>query len=367
MQPIYLGTRKGLFQLLPDGDRWRIHKFWFPGEHVSMLVSDPRDGALYAALNLGHFGVKLHRSRDGGESWQEVAAPAYPPKPEGYEELDMWGKPLPWSTQMIWALEPGPAEKPGELWCGTLPGGLFHSTDAGDSWQIVESLWYLPERRQWMGGGADYPGIHSICLHPHHPSSLIIGVSSGGAWQTNDAAQTWAVRSQGMRAEFLPPEQQYNPITQDPHLIVRCPAEPHKLWAQHHNGIFRSVDEGASWTEITNAVPSVFGFAVAVHPRHGDTAWFVPGVKDEQRIPVGGKLVVSRTRDGGESFEVLTRGLPQEHAYDIVYRHALAIDGTGRNLVLGTTTGSVYTTRDEGESWQCVSEHLPPVYCVKFG
>jgi hypothetical protein len=138
------------------------------------------------------------------------------------------------------------------------------------------------------------------------------------------------------------------------------------MWAQHHNGIFRTIDGGRAWTEVTQAGPSTFGFPVVVHPRDGDTAWFVPAIKDEHRIPVGGNVVVTRTRDGGRTFDVLTRGLPRGHAYDLVFRHAMDIDGSGDQLIFGSTTGSVWVSEDQGESWQTVSNHLPPVYAVRF-
>ena len=148
---------------------------------------------------------------------------------------------------------------------------------------------------------------------------------------------------------------------------VQCPAQPDALWVQHHNGIFRTTDGARSWREIKDAQPSAFGFGVAVHPRDPDTAWFAPAQKDERRIPVGGRVVVSRTRDGGATFEVLTKGLPQEHAYDLVFRHGLAVDGTGNRLVFGSTTGSCWISEDQGDHWQCLSTHLPPIHCVKFG
>jgi len=136
---------------------------------------------------------------------------------------------------------------------------------------------------------------------------------------------------------------------------------------QHHNGIFRSDDGGKTWVEIKKAGPSTFGFAVVVHPDEPDTAWFIPAIKDEKRIPVDGKVVVTRTRDGGKSFDTLSKGLPQEHAYDLVFRHALDIDGTGNRLAFGSTTGSLWVSEDQGDSWQTVSANLPPVYCVRFG
>jgi photosystem II stability/assembly factor-like uncharacterized protein len=170
-----------------------------------------------------------------------------------------------------------------------------------------------------------------------------------------------------MRAEYMPPERQMDPNIQDPHIMVMCREKPDSLWVQHHNGIFRSNDAARSWQEIKTASPSVFGFAVAVHPSDPETAWFVPARKDEYRYPVDAKVVVSRTRDGGKTFEVLRKGLPQEHAYDLTFRHSLDIDETGRRLAFGSTTGSLWITEDQGDSWTCVSEHLPPVYCVRFG
>lgn len=137
-------------------------------------------------------------------------------------------------------------------------------------------------------------------------------------------------------------------------------------WAQHHNCVFRSTDGAASWREITDILPSTFGFAVAVHPGDPDTAWLVPGVSDEHRIPPDGHVVVNRTRDGGTSFETLRRGLPQEHAYDLTYRHALDVDETGDRLAFGTTTGTLWVSEDQGDAWQTASSHLPPVYCVRF-
>jgi hypothetical protein len=138
------------------------------------------------------------------------------------------------------------------------------------------------------------------------------------------------------------------------------------MWVQHHNGIFVSSDEGKTFNEITGVEPSTFGFPVVVHPQEPDTAWFVPEIKDEKRIPRGGKLVVTRTRNGGRSFEGLTKGLPQSHAYDVVYRHALAIDDTGERLALGSTTGGLWVSEDQGDNWECVTHTLPPIYAVQF-
>jgi len=148
---------------------------------------------------------------------------------------------------------------------------------------------------------------------------------------------------------------------------VQCRAQPDAFWVQHHNGVFRSTDGARTWTEVGNVPPSTFGFAVAVHPRDPQTAWFVPAKKDECRIPVDGALVVARTRDGGRTFDVLRNGLPQHDAYDLVYRHALAVDASGERLAFGSTTGGLWLSENQGDDWRAVSAHLPPIAAVVFG
>lgn len=148
--------------------------------------------------------------------------------------------------------------------------------------------------------------------------------------------------------------------------MVQCRNAPDTLWVQHHNGVFRSDDGGNAWHEVANVVPSVFGFAVAMHPHDPDRAWFVPAVKDERRYPVDGRLVVARTRDRGASFEVLRDGVPQQDAYDLVYRHGLAIDSSGDRLAFGSTTGGLWISEDQGDHWQMLASRLPPIHALTF-
>ncbi len=355
---LLVGTRKGLFELQRRQRGWAITSSAFLGEPVSMCLRDPRDGAIYAALALGHFGVKLHRSDDGGKSWREIAAPAYPKAADGEAKGA--------SLALLWSLESAGPDRPGALWAGTIPGGLFKSEDRGESWSLNEPLWQRPERKEWFGGGYDQPGIHSICVDPRDSRHLVIGISCGGAWISDDAGSSWRLCGPGLYAEFMPPERRFDPNIQDVHRIVQSAAAPNMLWAQHHNGVFRSRDGAASWTEITAIRPAKFGFAVAVHPGDPHSAWFVPAIKDERRIPVDGALVVARTRDGGESFEMLREGLPQADAFDLVYRHGLDIDASGSRLAMGSTTGHLWISENAGESWNFVAAHLPPIACLRF-
>ncbi|MBM3607984.1 MAG: exo-alpha-sialidase [Alphaproteobacteria bacterium] len=362
---ILVSIRKGLFTVERCGSgSWRIVNADFLGDNVSLAIACRRSGSRYAALDHGHFGVKMHRWDD--DVWSEIATPAYPPKPEGLEELDMWGRPIPWSTVRIWALTQGGADQPGVLWCGTLPGGVFRSNDHGNSWLMCRSLWDHPKRTQWTGGGADLPGVHSICVDPRNSNHVSIAISTGGIWFTGVGGDNWRLHGEGMRAEYVPPDLAHDPLSQDVHCLAQCQAQPDVMWVQHHNGIFLSHDGGRNFKEITEVKPSAFGFPVVVHPLDGNTAWFVPEIKDERRIPVGGRLCVTRTRDGGKTFETLTRGLPQEHAYDIVYRHAFDISSSGEWLVMGLTTGGLWISENEGDDWIEVTHTLPPVYATRF-
>jgi hypothetical protein len=357
MTTLWVGSRKGLFRYDETAAGWQVAgPPAFLAAPVTMLLDDPRDGALYVALSHGHFGCKLHRSDDRGATWKELAAPAFP-------KSDAPDAP---ALELIWELVPGGPDEPGALWLGTIPGGLFRSEDRGESWVLNEPLWTAPGREKWMGGGYDHAGIHSILVDPRDSAHVVLGVSTGGVWITKDRGQSWHLGGKGMRADYMPPELAGDPLSQDVHRLAASPANPDRIWCQHHCSIFVSDDGGESFREAQGMVPTAFGFAVAAHPRDAARAWFVPGVKDECRVPKDGRLVVSTTGDGGQSFRALTGGLPQDGAWDLIYRHALAVDGTGERLAMGSTTGNVWVSGNGGDSWQVLSATLPPVAVVAF-
>jgi hypothetical protein len=327
---------------------------------VTQVLVDPADGAWYAALRLGHFGVKLRRSRDRGASWQEIATPAFPPKPtEGPGKDDA----TPWTLDMVWSLEAGG----GRLWAGGLPAGCSFRRP-GDSWQLVESLWLRPDRKEWFGGGYDHAGIHSIVSTRAIAKHVTLAISCAGVWQTRDGGATWANTSQGMDAgDYMPPERRYDGNIQDVHRIVGCPAAPDILWAQHHGGMYRSTDGGMQWQRLQRPAPSDFGFVVAAHPRDPQRAWFVPAHSDQQRVPVDGKVVVNETRDGGLHFESLGYGLPPHDAYHLVYRHGLSVSAmTAARWPWVRPPGGLWISEDDGALWHCVSRDLPPIAQVRF-
>jgi hypothetical protein len=263
----------------------------------------------------------------------------------------------------VWGLEAGP----GRLWAGCLPAGLFTSDDGGASWQLVESLWMRPERKEWMGGGYDHAGIHSILVDPRDPGHVTVGISCGGVWQTRDGGGQWENTSEGMDAgAYMPPERRYDPNIQDVHRIDQCKAHPDVLWCQHHCGLYRSTDGGMHWDGIPSPAPSGFGFPVAAHPRDPRRAWFAPAHSDAQRMPADGRMVVNETRDAGASFSAHGYGLPQRDAYHLIYRHALVVADDGRTLAMGSTTGGLWVSDDGDASWHCLSRDLPPIAVLRW-
>lgn len=369
MNRIALGTRKGLMIFELKGSSWKLTHHAFPGTHVSYVAADPRSGHLFACLDDGHFGNKVFRwddfsasadvaGVDPGEVWNELAAPRYP---EGAAIRDD----IPAVLKYMWGWAVGSDDQPGRIYLGTEPGGMFVSDDDGDQFTLVESLWNHPSRTDadlpWMGGGRDEAAIHSICIDPRDSNRVGVGVSVAGVFLSDDGLETWQPRNKGLRADFLPDP--FSQIGHDPHLLVQCHDQPNIWWQQNHCGIFRSTDDTLTWSDVSEPEgPAKFGFAVAVDPHDGETAWVVPAISDMNRTAIDGSLYVARTTDGGENWEQMRKGLPQENCFDFVFRHSLI--QSGDHLMFGTACGSLYWSTDRGASWTAISYHLPPIYIV---
>jgi photosystem II stability/assembly factor-like uncharacterized protein len=381
---ILIGTRKGTFIVDRTAGQWRPSLVGHAGIGVNFAARDPHTGTLWALLGHGHWGAKLSRSRDGGETWDDAPHITYP---EGARYLDGFDpdsgearkapKFKDATLLKLWCMAFGP---PGRIYVGTIPGGLFVSDDGGDTWELNRPLWNHPSRggdlfegdgngvTHWFGtpasdSGDFAPGIHSIVVDPRDPDRVLVAVSTAGVLETTDGGKSWRGRNQGMTNDYLP-----NPAAEwghDPHLIALCPAQPDHIWQQNHCGVFHSGDGAATWTNVSAPGQGVrFGFPVAVDGDDGRAAWLVPGVSDEQRMAIGGGLFVAHTRDGGQTWEQQRNGLPQEHAYDVVYRHAL--HNHGDLLAFGSTTGNLYVSENRGNRWQVVANNLPPIYSVRF-
>lgn len=390
---ILLGTRKGTVIFDRHNHAWLPRPIAHAGIPVCYATRDPRDGTMWASLDHGHWGPKLSRSRDDGETWEDAPSIKYPQGARyivKYLPTDDFVPDAPAakpayqdaSVYKIWNLTFGNADQPGRIYAGTIPGGLFVSDDAGESWELNRPLWNHESRggdlfagdatseNHWQGTPAsiDYgifePGIHSIMADPGDGNHLYVAVSTAGVLETTDGGRTWMNRNRGMLMDYMPdPESDWG---HDPHFVAVCPGQGQHLWQQNHCGVFYSNDGAQSWKKVSKPDAGVhFGFPVAVDENDGLTAWVVPAQADMQRMAIAGGLCVARTTDGGESWQSFRQGLPQENAYDIVLRHSLDISGDC--LCFGSTTGNVYLSEDRGETWQCLGSNFPPVYSVRFG
>jgi hypothetical protein len=361
---LLLGTRKGIMTLARGPAGWEVVGHAYDGVPFSYAWADRRTGLRWGCADHGHWGVKLYRSADEGQSWEESATPHFSGG-ETWQYGYPFGEPTtrPATVTYLWLLTGGGEDRPERLYAGTEPGGLFRSDDSGGSWQLVRGLWNHPHRDRWFGGGRDAPGLCAIIVDPRDSDHITVGVSCGGVYESWDDGATWEARNKGLTATFLPePEAE---VGHDPHFIAASRSEPDKLWMQNHCGVFRSVDGGRNWQNVSQENgPVNFGFPIAVDEIRGETAWVVPGISDERRMAVDGALCVWRTDDGGLSWTPYRRGLPQQRAYDEVYRHALDLSGDA--LVFGTTTGNVYFSADRGVSWETVGNNFPPIYSARF-
>ncbi len=354
-QKILVATRKGLL-VYSKKDDWQIVSDHFLGIPVSMVYQDEGSGRWWVGLDHGHWGCKMAYSDDEGNTWIDVAAPKYP---DGSMIKDNKKA----SLKYIWAFAAAGEDRDGEMYIGTEPGGLFHMYPDGSS-RLVDSLWNDPSRTtSWFGAGRDFPGIHSIIVDPRDADIITVGISVAGVFQTKDGGSTWRPKNKGLRADYLP--EPNAEVGQDPHLLVSCATSPDVFWQQNHCGIFRSVDGCNQWQDVSdpNGIAN-FGFPIAVDPHNAQRAWVAPAISDEMRIAHAKSLCICRTDDGGSTWKSFRKGLPQDHCYDLIYRHALRT--SGENLVFGTTTGNLYASGDGGESWETLSNSLPMVYSISF-
>ena len=353
---ILVSTRKGLIVFKKNlSGHWVYDGVHFLGLPVSMVYYEAYSQTLWACLDHGHWGCKLHKSKDEGKSWQEVEAPKYP---EGAEVREG----VPAGLKYIWSMTSIHHEDQNRILLGTEPGGLFESNDEGLSFHLIRPLWDHPTRKElWFGGGRDHPGIHSIVVDPANNDHFYVGISCAGVFETVDGGHSWTPRNKGLIASFLPDVNAE--VGQDPHLLVQCTSNPKVMWQQNHCGIFRTEDGGAQWKDISDHEgQAFFGFAIAADDLNDQLAWVAPAVSDEIRVAVDNSLCICRTDDGGRSWKTFTNGLPQHGTFDITYRHAL--DQKKESVVFGTTTGNLYTSNDYGENWITLSNNLPMVHCV---
>jgi photosystem II stability/assembly factor-like uncharacterized protein len=354
---LMIGTRKGLWTATSDDrETWTLDG---PDEvrgEVHSVAIDKRspNPRLFMASRSWHWGPQILHSDDGGTTWQRGKggnAVAFP---------EDTGR----SLESVWSIAPSPTE-PDVVWAGSEPSALFRSEDRGESFEMVRSLWDHPHREQW-GAGFGGQAIHTLLPHPTDPQQVTVAMSTGGVYRTSDRGESWTPANQGIKAEFMPGDIQYPEFGQCVHKVARDSQDPQRLYAQNHGGVYRSDDGADSWTYIADGLPSEFGFPVVAHPREAGTLYLFPLQGADGRFPVDGRCRVFRSRDAGEHWDELGKGLPEQGFWSAVMRDAMCVDDdTPAGVYFGSRDGTVYGSSDEGETWQTIAEHLPDVLCVR--
>lgn len=369
---LLIATRKGVFHLQPSAStgRWQLSEPIFLGHIAHHAVLDPRDGrTLVAALKTGHLGPTVFRSHDAGETWREATRPpAFDKAPDG-----QLGRVV---AHTFW-LSPGNAQRPQRWYAGTSPQALWSSDDAGANWQSVRGFNdhpdYAVRTEDPQGGTPDGPVLHSILVDPRDARHLYVGLSGGGVYETRDEGETWGALNSGMYTAFATPgDELWKHVgpEHDPHCVQMHPLQPDVLYQQNHCGIYRLDRPGTDWQRIGNAMPSEVGdvgFVIGLHPRDPQTCWVFPmdGTDVWPRTSPGGKPAVYVTRDGGVSWQRQDSGLP-DRGWFTVKRQAMSVSSTGNaDVFFGTTSGEVWGSFDEGDSWVCLAAHLPEIYAVE--
>lgn len=361
---VLVGTRKGAFVLTSDGRRqsWQVSGPHFAGWEVYHLKGSPvNPDRIYASQSTGWFGQKIQRSDDGGKTWQAMEGEfTYQGVPGTHQWYD--GTPHPWEFKRIWHLEPSLTD-PDVVYAGAEDAALFRSDDGGRTWHELAGLRGHGSGPHWQPGAGGLC-LHTIVLHPSDPKRIFVAISAAGSFRTDDGGQTWRPINRGLKSEYLPDGEAE--VGHCVHRIALHPKRPDVLFMQKHWDVMRSDDAGENWYEVSGNLPSDFGFVVDVHAHEPDTVYVVPIKSDSEHYPPEGKLRVYRSRTGGNQWEALTQGLPQQDCYVNVLRDAMAVDSLDEcGVYFGTTGGQVYASADGGDSWRAIVRDLPPVLSVE--
>lgn len=360
---VLVGTRKGAFILTADGkrERWDVSGPHFGGWEIYHMKGSPVDpDRIYVSQTSGWFGQVLPRSSDGGKTW-EVMSNEF--KYDGDPGKHLWydGTPHPWEFKRIWHLEPSLSD-PDTVYAGAEDAAFFRSTDGGKSWHELPGLRKQHSER-WMPGAGGM-GLHTILIDKTNPERMFIAISAAGAFRTEDGGKSWKPINRGLHSQYIP-----DPNAEVGHCVHRIAmhsAKPNTLFMQKHWDVLRTDDAGDSWHEVSGNLPTDFGFVVDVHTHEPNTIYVVPIKSDSEHYPPDGALRVYRSKTGGNEWEPLTKGLPQQNCYVNVLRDAMAVDSLDQcGIYFGTTGGQVFASPDAGETWKPIVSHLPAVYSVE--
>jgi hypothetical protein len=361
---VLVGTRKGAFVLESDGKRkrWEVRGPQFGGWEIYHLKGSPADpDRVYASQSSSWFGQVVHRSDDGARTWETVGNEF---KYDGVPGTHQWydGTPHPWEFARVWHLEPSLTD-PDTVYAGVEDAALFRSQDAGRTWQELSGLRGHGSGPHWQPGAGGMC-LHTILLDPRDPQRMFVAISSAGTFRSDDAGKTWRPVNRGLVSPQIP-----DPTAEVGHCVHRIafhPSRPDVLFMQKHWDVMRSDDGGESWREVSGNLPSDFGFPIDVHAHEPETIYVVPIKSDSEHYPPDGKLRVYRSRTGGNEWEALTNGLPQENCYVNILRDAMAVDSLDPcGVYFGTTGGQVYASADAGDHFSPIVRDLPPVLSVE--
>ena len=378
---VLAGTKKGAFILTADAQRkdWHVSGPHFAGWEIYHLKGSPADpNRIYASQTSGWFGQIIQRSDDGGQTWntpgssqEELKGPEGFPKGESnkftYQEdvgTHKWydGSQHPWEFKRVWHVEPSLTD-PDTAFAGVEDAAIFKTTDGGKTWQE------LPALRQAKGHlwqpGAGGMAVHTILLDPHNPNRIYVAISAGGAFRTDDAGKTWKPINRGLKSPYELPDPDAE-VGHCVHRIALHPSRPDVVFMQKHWDVLRTDNAGENWTEVSGNLPTDFGFPIDVHAHEPETIFVVPIKSDSEHYPPEGKLRVYRSKTGGNDWEPLTRGLPQQDCFVNVLRDAMCVDQLDPcGIYFGTTGGQIYCSPDGGNSWTPIVHDLPAVYSVE--
>ncbi|MFN2189755.1 MAG: WD40/YVTN/BNR-like repeat-containing protein [Candidatus Promineifilaceae bacterium] len=361
---VLVGTKKGAFIISSDESRkkWEVEGPLFGGLEIYHMKGSPvNPNRIYASQAGDWFGQVVHRSNDGGKTWDTASNEFIY---DGDAGTHQWydGTPHPWEFKRVWHFEPSLTE-PDTVYAGVEDAAIFKSTDGGDTWKE------LPGLRQHATGSSWQPGAGGLCLHtilidPENPDRLFVAISAAGAFRTNDGGASWKPINKGLRSNYIPdPEAEIGHCV---HRIALHPSNPNTLFMQKHWDVMRSDDAGDNWYEVSGNLPTDFGFVVDVHAHEPETIYVLPIKSDSEHYPPEGKLRVYRSRNGGNEWEALSNGLPQKDVYHNVLRDAMAVDQNDPcGIYFGTTGGQVYASADEGDNWIAIANDLPRIMSVE--
>jgi len=382
---VLVGTKKGAFILTADGkrDKWEVTGPHFAGWEIYHLKGSPADpNRIYASQTSGWFGQIIQRSSDGGKTWETPGGgPGKTPDgmPTGesnkfvYDTSAETGKPLTthqwydgtqhnWEFKRVWHLEPS-LDNPDVAYAGVEDAALFKTTDGGTTWKELSGLRGHGTGPQWQPGAGGMC-LHTVVLDPVNRKRIFTAISAAGAFRSDDEGKTWKPINQGLLSGYIPDPK--SEVGHCVHRIALNKARPNVLFMQKHWDVMRSDNAGDLWTEVSGNLPTDFGFVIDVHAHEPNTVYVVPIKSDSEHYPPEGKLRVYRSKTGGNEWEALTKGLPQENCYVNVLRDAMAVDSLDKcGVYFGTTGGQVYGSADGGDSWAPIVRDLPAVLSVE--